>query len=107
MSLAIIKSNQNHASVINIKNKFDPDLNSLDFQQMKSLEVQKLLEEIDVKKAVCVDTIPPKLIKISAKIIAEPLTQTMNCCLRQGIFLDNAKISNYQENLTLILFLRQ
>ena len=39
------------------------------------------------------DTIPPKLIKIGAYIIAEPLTQAINCCLRQGIFPDNAKIA--------------
>ena len=55
-------------------------------------EVKKLLKEIDVKKAVGVDTNLPKLIKISADIIAEPLTQAINCCLRQGIFPDNAKL---------------
>ena len=40
-----------------------------------------------------VDTIPPKLIKMGSDIIAEPLTQAMNCCLRQGIFPDDAKIT--------------
>ena len=40
------------------------------------------------------DTIPPKLIKIGAGIIAEPLTQAINFCLRQGIFPDNAKITS-------------
>ena len=39
-----------------------------------------------------VDTIPQKLIKIGADIIAEPLMQAINCSLRQGIFQDNAKI---------------
>ena len=39
------------------------------------------------------DTIPPKLIKIGADIIAEPLTQAVNCCLHQGIFPDNAKVA--------------
>ena len=76
-----------------IKNKFGSDLNSFDFQQITS-EVKKLLKEIDIKKAVGVDTIPPKLIKIGADIIAEPLTQAINCCLRQGIFPDNAKIAS-------------
>ena len=41
-----------------------------------------------------VDTIPPKLIKMGSDIIAEPLTQAMNCCLRQGIFPDDAKITS-------------
>ena len=40
------------------------------------------------------DTIPPKLIKIGADIIAEPLTQAINCCLRQDIFPDNPKVAS-------------
>ena len=81
-------------SVLKIKNKFGSDLNSFDFQQITTSEVKKLLKEIDIKKAAGVDTIPPKLIKIGADIIAEPLTQAINCCLRQGIFPDNAKIAS-------------
>ena len=34
------------------------------------------------------------MIKISADIIAEPLTQAINCCLRQGIFPESAKIAS-------------
>ena len=90
----IIKSYQNHPSVLKIKNKFGSDLNSFDFQQIKAPEVKKLLEEIDIKKAVGVDTIPPKLVKIGADIIKEPLTQAINCCLRQGIFPENAKVAS-------------
>ena len=90
----IIKSYQNHPSVLKIKNKFGSDLNSFDFQQITTSEVKKLLKEIDIKKAVGVDTIPPKLIKIGADIIADSLTQAINCCLRQGIFPDNAKIAS-------------
>ena len=40
------------------------------------------------------DTIPPKLIKTGADIIAEPLTQAINCSLRKGIFLENAKVAS-------------
>ena len=90
----IIRLYQNYPSVLKIKNKFVSDLNSFDFQQIKAPEVRKLLKEIDVEKALGVDTFPPKLIKISADIIAEPLTQVINCCLRQGIFPGNAKIAS-------------
>ena len=90
----IIRLYQNYSMVLKIKNKFVSDLNSFDFQQIKAPEVRKLLKEIDVEKALGVDTIPPKLIKISADIIAEPLTQVINCCLRQGIFPGNAKIAS-------------
>ena len=80
--------------MLKIKSKFGSELNSFDFQQIIAPEVKKLLKEIDVKKAVDVDTNLPKLIKISADIIAESLTQAINCCLRQGIFPDNAKIAS-------------
>ena len=90
----IIKSYQNHPSALRINNNFGSDFISFDFQQVKPPEVKRLLKEIDIKKAVGVDTIPPKLIKIGADIIAEPLTKAINCCLRQGIFPDNAKIAS-------------
>ena len=38
---------------------------------MKTLEVKKLLKEIDVKKAVGVDAVPPKLINIGSDIMIE------------------------------------
>ena len=69
-------------------------MNGFDFQQIKAPEVKKLLKEIDMKKSVSADIIPLNLIKIGADIIADPLTQTIYCCLRQGIFLDNAKIAS-------------
>ena len=34
------------------------------------------------------------MIKFVADIIAEPLTQAINCCLHQGIFADNVKIAS-------------
>ena len=90
----IIISYQNHPSVLKIKNKFGPDFISFDFQQVKPPEAKRLLKEIDIKKAVDVNTFPPKLIKIGEDIIAQPLTQAINCCLRQGIFPGNAKIAS-------------
>ena len=93
-SLTRLLNHQNHPSVLKVNNKFGSDFISFDFQQVKPPEVKRLLKEIDVKKAVGADTIPPKLIKIGADIIAEPLMKATNCCLRQGIFPDNAKIAS-------------
>ena len=84
-----VSSQKHYINIVEKKLRFD-----FDFQQIKALEIKKLLKEIDVEKAVGVDTIPPKLIKIGEDIIAEPLTQTINCCLRQGIFPDNARIGS-------------
>ena len=78
--------------VVNIKIQFRPHLNRFNFQQIETPDVKKLLKEIDVKKVIVIDTIPPKLIKIIADSIAELLTQGTNCCLSQGIFPDNAGI---------------
>ena len=84
----IIKSYQNHQSVLKIKSKIGSDLISFDFQQVKAPKVKKLLKEIDIKKAVGADTIPPKLIKIGEYIIAKPLTgfsnQQVLICLLEG-----------------------
>ena len=60
----ISKSYQNHSSVLKLKNKFGSDLSSFNFQQIKATEVKQLLKEIGIKKAVGVDTITPKLIKL-------------------------------------------
>ena len=57
--------------------------------------VRYITLNIDNKKAVCADTVPPKLIKIDADIIAEPSKQTINSCLRQDIFPDNVKIVSF------------
>ena len=72
--------------LVNIKIQFRPHLNRFNFQQIETPEVKKLLKEIDIKKAIGIDTIPPKLIKIIADSIAELLTQRTNCWLSQGIW---------------------
>ena len=76
------------------KSKFSSDINSFDFRKIEATEIKKLLKEIDIKKAVDVDTVPPKLIKTGGDIISEPLTQAINCYLRQDTFSDNGKIAS-------------
>ena len=93
----IIDSNQKNPSVLKIKKKFVSDLNSFKFQQIKTPELKKLFKNIGVNKAVGVYAILPKLIKTGANIIPEPLTLAINCCLRQFIFPDNAKIASVKK----------
>ena len=76
------------------KSKFSSNINSFDFRKIEATEIKKLLKEIDIKKAVDVDTVPPKLIKTGGDIISEPLTQAINCYLRQDAFSDNGKIAS-------------
>ena len=58
----IIKSYQNHSSVLKVKNKCGSDISSFDFQEIKAPEVKKFFKQIDIKNAVGVGTTPPKLI---------------------------------------------
>ena len=47
---------------------------------------KKLLEQINVKKATDVDTVPPKLRKLSAGILAKALILAINCSSKKGVF---------------------
>ena len=55
--------------------------------------VKKLLDEIDTKKAVGVDSIPPKLIKIASNFLAPILTIAINSSIENSVFPENAKVA--------------
>ena len=48
--------------------------------------VFKLLSEIDEKKAVGLDNIPNKLLKMAARVVAPTLTGIFSASIRTGIF---------------------
>ena len=66
---------------------------SFKFSPVTKPYITTLLKNIDIKKATGVDRIPPKLVKLSANILSEPLTKTINDSLTMGIFPDAAKIA--------------
>lgn len=55
--------------------------------------LKKLLEQINIKKAIGVDTVHPKLRKLSAGILVKPLILTINCSSQQGVFPGKAQIA--------------
>ena len=55
--------------------------------------VKKLLNEIDTKKAVGIDTIPPKLIKMASKFLAPILTTAISSSIENSVFPENAKVA--------------
>ena len=61
---------------------------------------KKLLEQIDIKRAIDVDTVPPKLRKLSAGILAKPLILAINCASKKGVFPGNPN-KNYISNACL------
>ena len=52
---------------------------------------KKNLRNLDIKKASGIDTIPPKLIKLSADCLTPFLTKAINPSITQNIFSENAK----------------
>ena len=55
--------------------------------------VFKLLSEIDEKKAVGLDNIPNKLLKMAAQVVAPTLTGIFSASIRTGIFPNEWKSS--------------
>ena len=86
----IIKSFENHPSIIKIKEHYRSE-NSFSFKNVKLSEIKKHLRNINSKKATGEDTIPPKLVKMASEHLALPLTKAINAALNTSTFPDNAK----------------
>ena len=54
-------------------------------------EIFNLINEIDAKKSVRPEDIPPKFIKMAASTIAPVVTKIFNKCVQENIFPDNLK----------------
>ena len=54
--------------------------------------MKKLLNEADSKKAVGVDTIPPKLIKMASTFLAPILTAAISSSIENSVFPEKAKV---------------
>ena len=60
---------------------------------VSSDEVRKLLQQLNPRKAIGDDKIPPALIKIVAEPLSTPLSIAINNSFKQNIFPDNAKVA--------------
>ena len=68
-----------------------PTLNSI---EVTSSEVLKALNSLDPNKSTGPDELPAKILKLTAIIIAEPLSNLFNKSLRDGIFPTSWKLAN-------------
>ena len=57
------------------------------------MEILNIIKELNPTKSAGFDEIPPKIIKMAAPFIANPLTDIINASLSTGIFPDNMKIA--------------
>ena len=65
----IIKQYENHSSIINIKSHIDSPVIRFDIPTAKIEDINKIIKNINPKKATGPDEIPPKIVKLSANII--------------------------------------
>ena len=61
--------------------------------KVSDCDAEQLLRNVDIKKSAGINMIPPKLIKLSAKVLSKPLVIAINNSSNKGIFPDNAKIA--------------
>ncbi|PFX12312.1 Flap endonuclease 1-A [Stylophora pistillata] len=79
---------ENHPSILAIHEHYR-DFNtplSFDFHCTNSVQVEKLIKEVNVSKSSGHDMIPPRVIKASAAVIAEPIAHMFNGSIAQGCY---------------------
>ena len=89
----IIKKYENHPSIIQIKNKFC-STQKFNIPKAEVVDINSILKRTNEKKAIGPDTIPPKLVKMSANIIDAHLCAIINRDIENSSFSDGAKIAS-------------
>ena len=94
----IVNSYKNHPSITKIKQVVNGsdvfDSERFSFKTVKESEIKGLLTNLDIKKASGIDTIPPKIVKISADFLTTLLTKAINRSIAQNVFPENAKTAS-------------
>ena len=79
-----------HPSLIEIKKQNDCT-NKFVFEKVTNDKVEKIINNINIKKATAADGIPAKIIKCSKSIIAPQITSILNMSIDQSVFPDKLK----------------
>ena len=79
-----------HPSLIEIKKQNDCT-NKFVFEKVTTDKVEKIINNINIKKATGADGIPAKIIKCSKSIIAPQITSILNMSIDQSVFPDKLK----------------
>ena len=84
----IIEKYKNHPSIKAIQNKRSK------IEEAKVEQINKILRNINFRKATGPDKIPPKIVKMSANIVDSHLTNIINSDLKRNSFSDSAKVAS-------------
>ena len=94
----IVNSYENNPSIIKIKQVVNgsnvSDSERFSFKTINESEIKDLLKNVDIKKASGVDTIPTKLVKLSADFLTPLLTKAINTSIAQNAFPENTKTAS-------------
>ena len=85
----IIKKYENHGSIINIESSAI----RFDIPTAKIEDINKIIKNINTKKATGPEKIPPKMVKLSANIIDSHLMNIINNDLSNNSFSNEAKVA--------------
>ena len=64
------------------------------FKMVTRKYIKSLLQKVNSKKAVGIDSIPIKLVKLAAEPLSQPVTEAINMCIKQNNFPNNAKVAS-------------
>ena len=82
----IIRHYEDHPSVRHIKkNVKTPQSDTCSLLTISEQEVKKIVKEISTQKLTRVDMMPPKLVKLAANYLAEPLSQSINNIIKKVV----------------------
>ena len=91
----ITKSCENYPSILQIKQNICSSSFHLKekicFHFVKETEIKKLIQMLNPERATGIDTIPPKLIKVTLDFLTSLLTKSINSSTEHNIFVDLAK----------------
>ena len=85
----IVSQFENHPSIKSIKEQ--NFVSSFDFSPVTFDQVYKLLSEVNIRKSTGCDRITPRIFKMSAPVLYEPLTNLINMSISLNFFPDALK----------------
>ena len=93
----IIEKYKNQSGIKAIQDTF-PVKKEFKIEEAKVEQVNKILRNINSRKATGPDKIPPKIVKMSANIIDSHLTNIINSDVKRNAFSNSAKIASIRPN---------
>ena len=93
---SIIESYKNHPSIKQISNnlKVLGNEEKFCFKMITRKYIKSLLLKKNTKKVIGIESIPPKLVKLAAEPLSQPVTEAINMFIKKKNFPNNAKVAS-------------